>query len=82
MVFMESMEILVVMESMVFADNYGFYGNYQNYENCGKSGKCGNHKARGGASGSPLICPNRVHIWGGLFIWDIWINYLEYLGKK
>ena len=33
MVFMESMEILVVMvsivamESMVFADNYGFYGN-------------------------------------------------------
>ena len=38
-----SMVSIVVMESMVFADNYGFYGNYQN---CGKSG---NYKARGGA---------------------------------
>ena len=62
---MKSMEILVSMEIMVFADNYGFYGNYQN---CGKSGKSGNYKAPVWASGSPLICPNRSHIWGELFI--------------
>ena len=76
MVFMESMEILVVMvsivamESMVFADNYGFYG---------KSGKCGNYKAPVWASGSPVICPERIHIWDFLInIWRDCINYLEY----
>ena len=63
--------------------NYSSYGNYGNYGNYGKCGKCGKYKARGGAGWSLVICPNRAHIWGELFIWDISINiYLEYLGKK
>lgn len=71
-----SMVSIVVMEIMVFTDNYGFYGNYQNY---GKSGKCGNYKAPVWASGSPVICPERIHIWDFLInIWRDCINYLEY----
>lgn len=59
-----SMVSIVVMESMVFTDNYGFYRNYQN---CGKSGKCGNYKTPVWVSG-PLLFVHFALIFGANYL--------------